>query len=157
MSDKEESPLKPVGADDRPASRPAAREGGLSATQTKSTARNGVGGSGEDEEKPKDSKLKVFWNKLGLDAPTMVIMIKGSVPPVVAIAMYQADAVATHFRTLGYLIASRFFVSSIDIRKFLLTYGTSHLRVVPGDSAKSEIPSKFASQFDWDLHRCWYC
>ncbi|KAI7087036.1 hypothetical protein KC356_g4542 [Hortaea werneckii] len=56
-----------------------------------------------DEKKP--SKLKQIWTKIGLDVPTVVVMFKGSIPPIVALAMYQADAVAQEYTTLGYLVA----------------------------------------------------
>ncbi|KAI7312325.1 hypothetical protein KC315_g12015 [Hortaea werneckii] len=57
----------------------------------------------QDEKKP--SKLKQIWTKIGLDVPTLVVMFKGSIPPIVALAMYQADAVAQEYTTLGYLVA----------------------------------------------------
>ncbi|KAI7510959.1 hypothetical protein KC347_g3845 [Hortaea werneckii] len=56
-----------------------------------------------DEKKP--SKLTQIWTKIGLDVPTLVVMFKGSIPPIVALAMYQADAVAQEYTTLGYLVA----------------------------------------------------
>jgi hypothetical protein len=51
------------------------------------------------------SKLKQLWNKIGLDRMTLLIMVKGSLPPTIAIAMYQADAVAAFYGTIGYLVA----------------------------------------------------
>ncbi|KAI7217442.1 hypothetical protein KC333_g4220 [Hortaea werneckii] len=57
----------------------------------------------QDEKKP--SRLKQIWTKIGLDVPTLVVMFKGSIPPIVALAMYQADAVAQEYTTLGYLVA----------------------------------------------------
>ena len=51
------------------------------------------------------SKLKQLWTKIGLDSITLAMMLKGSLPPTIAIAMYQSTAVATHFGNLGYLIA----------------------------------------------------
>ncbi|KAK5171787.1 uncharacterized protein LTR77_003423 [Saxophila tyrrhenica] len=58
----------------------------------------------KDEQK-KPSKLKVAWDKLGLDVMTLKMMFKGSVPPTVAIAMYQSPRVAEVYTTLGYLVA----------------------------------------------------
>ncbi|KAF2716485.1 hypothetical protein K431DRAFT_316508 [Polychaeton citri CBS 116435] len=49
--------------------------------------------------------LKRLWQKLDLDVPTIMMMFKGSLPPTIALAMYQSDAVADHYTTLGYLIA----------------------------------------------------
>lgn len=58
------------------------------------------------EEGPKKpSKLKQAWDKVGLDFMTVSMMFKGSVPPIVALAMYQSDAIATTYGNLGYLVA----------------------------------------------------
>lgn len=62
----------------------------------------------QDFPKPEENKparLKQLWQKAGLDPITLALMLKGSLPPTIAIAMYQADAVANHFTTLGYLVA----------------------------------------------------
>ncbi|KAH8899072.1 hypothetical protein GQ53DRAFT_635582 [Thozetella sp. PMI_491] len=42
--------------------------------------------------------------RLGLDAPTIIAMFKGSIPATIALAMYQAPAVNQFFTNLGYLI-----------------------------------------------------
>ncbi|ORY68434.1 uncharacterized protein BCR38DRAFT_423239 [Pseudomassariella vexata] len=42
--------------------------------------------------------------RLGLDLGTVLMMVKGAIPPTIAIAMYQSTAVATQFTTLGYLV-----------------------------------------------------
>ncbi|KAJ9660707.1 hypothetical protein H2201_006786 [Coniosporium apollinis] len=64
------------------------------------------GASKSSSEKAKQpSKLKHIWTKTGLDKGTCLIMAKGGIPPVVALAICQADAVANHFGTLGYLVA----------------------------------------------------
>ena len=57
------------------------------------------------EQKP--SKLKQLWQKVGLDPLTLMLMFKGSVPPTVAIAMYQSTAIQAKYSTLGYLVAIR--------------------------------------------------
>ncbi|KAF2432446.1 hypothetical protein EJ08DRAFT_585764 [Tothia fuscella] len=51
------------------------------------------------------SNLKAFWVGLEIDAPTLLMMAKGGLPPTIALSMYQADAVATIYSTLGYLVA----------------------------------------------------
>lgn len=51
------------------------------------------------------SRLNKIWRKIGLDAMTFSIMLKGSIPPTIAIAMYQSNAVAQQYQTLGYLVA----------------------------------------------------
>ncbi|KAK3680982.1 hypothetical protein B0T22DRAFT_415351 [Podospora appendiculata] len=48
--------------------------------------------------------LARFVAKLGLDAPTLITMFRGSLPPVIGIAMYQATPVTEYFNTLGYLV-----------------------------------------------------
>lgn len=59
----------------------------------------------EQSAQKQPSKLKRLWDKTGLDAMTLSLMLKGSLPPTIAIAMYQSDAVATQYSTLGYLVA----------------------------------------------------
>jgi hypothetical protein len=55
---------------------------------------------------PKEpSKLKQIWDKVGLDKLTLILMLKGSLPPTIAIAAYQSTSFAEHFTTLGYLVA----------------------------------------------------
>lgn len=34
------------------------------------------------------SKLKKLWDKAGLDQVTLILMLKGSLPPIIALAMY---------------------------------------------------------------------
>lgn len=53
----------------------------------------------------KPSKLKQAWDKVGLDLMTATMMFKGSVPPTVALVMYQSDAIANTYGNLGYLVA----------------------------------------------------
>jgi hypothetical protein len=55
------------------------------------------------EKKP--SRFKQLWTKLDLDLMTVLLMFKASLPPIIAIAAYQAPAFAAHFGTLGYLVA----------------------------------------------------
>lgn len=59
----------------------------------------------EDTPKRKASKLSGIWAKLGLDIPTALMMMKSALPPTIALAMYEADAVAATYTTLGYLVA----------------------------------------------------
>ena len=46
-----------------------------------------------------------LWAKWGLNIPILLIMFKGGLPPAIAIAIYQATAVAKTYATLGYFIA----------------------------------------------------
>ena len=56
-------------------------------------------------EEKKPSKLKQLWQKAGLDLMTLSMMVKGSIPPTIAIAMYQSKGVEDVYQTLGYLVA----------------------------------------------------
>jgi hypothetical protein len=58
-----------------------------------------------DKKTKKPSKLKATWDKLGLDAGTLMMMGKAALPPTIALSMYQATDVAQTFTTLGYLTA----------------------------------------------------
>ncbi|KAF2736579.1 hypothetical protein EJ04DRAFT_462988 [Polyplosphaeria fusca] len=40
-----------------------------------------------------------------MDVPTALMMMKAALPPAIALAMYQADAIAQTYTTLGYLVA----------------------------------------------------
>ncbi|KAF2794293.1 hypothetical protein K505DRAFT_304300 [Melanomma pulvis-pyrius CBS 109.77] len=53
----------------------------------------------------KKSKIGKLWAKLDLDLPTALMMMKAALPPTISLAMYQADAIATTYSTLGYLVA----------------------------------------------------
>ncbi|KAI9721166.1 MAG: hypothetical protein M1828_005273 [Chrysothrix sp. TS-e1954] len=53
----------------------------------------------------KPSIPKRLWKKSGLDIPSVIILLKAGVPIAIALAIYQIDAVANHFTTIGYLIA----------------------------------------------------
>lgn len=59
----------------------------------------------QDTQPRPPSRLNKIWGKIGLDAMTFSIMLKGSIPPTIAIAMYQSNAVAQQYQTLGYLVA----------------------------------------------------
>ncbi|KAL4778599.1 hypothetical protein BJX76DRAFT_131446 [Aspergillus varians] len=50
-------------------------------------------------------RVKSAWNKVGLDRQSVILMMKGAIPPTIALAIYQADSVAVYFTTSGYLIA----------------------------------------------------
>lgn len=56
------------------------------------------------EEKP-PSRLKRIWTALGLDPVTLLLMFKGSLPPTIGIAIYQARGVQQVYGNTGYLVA----------------------------------------------------
>ncbi|KAL7944133.1 hypothetical protein V8C42DRAFT_353954 [Trichoderma barbatum] len=77
------------------------------------TEHNGVANQSSDKqraegieqcENPKTTTWKRFIDKAGLDIPTLIIMTKGSIPPMIGIAMYQSTAISSYFTTQGYLI-----------------------------------------------------
>ncbi|KFY72534.1 hypothetical protein V499_07347 [Pseudogymnoascus sp. VKM F-103] len=58
----------------------------------------------KDEEEPKPSKLKRIWAKIDLDIGTLMMMFKGSLAPIIAVAWYESLDIARIFTTLGYLV-----------------------------------------------------
>lgn len=71
------------------------------------------------------TRIKDLYAKYGpdLDVPTLLLMGKGALPPVLAMAMYQATEVAEIYTTLGYLIAiiSIFSFAIMPRAKFMQT------------------------------------
>ncbi|KAA8650394.1 uncharacterized protein ATNIH1004_003078 [Aspergillus tanneri] len=64
--------------------------------------------SPDEKKEPKSTpgaKIKKAWAKLELDIPTGLLMMKGAIPPTIAIAASQADSFASHFNTVAYLVA----------------------------------------------------
>ncbi|KAF2963393.1 hypothetical protein GQX73_g10184 [Xylaria multiplex] len=55
-------------------------------------------------QQSRPSFVKGIVIKLGLDAPTVIAMLKGALAPVIGLAIYQSDAVAKEFSTFGYLV-----------------------------------------------------
>ncbi|KAE9372829.1 hypothetical protein N431DRAFT_288456, partial [Stipitochalara longipes BDJ] len=50
------------------------------------------------------SRLSALWALLGLDFVTVLMMLKGALPPTLGMAIYQATSVADTFQTIGYLV-----------------------------------------------------
>ena len=67
--------------------------GDVEKMEKSSASPSGENGSKDEPEQkvtnePKKlSKLKTFWTSIGLDAPTVMMMAKGGLPPVIALAM----------------------------------------------------------------------
>ena len=57
------------------------------------------------KEAKRPNVFKRLWTTLALDPPTIIIMIKGALPPTIALAVYQGKSFAAKFSTLGYLVA----------------------------------------------------
>ncbi|KAJ9293207.1 hypothetical protein DTO271G3_7930 [Paecilomyces variotii] len=74
-------------------------------SQYESNGENGELEEKEDKKSGLREKAKNIWAKLGLDAGTFMMMMKGAIPPTVSVAIYQSNSVADTYTTLGYLIA----------------------------------------------------
>jgi len=81
-----------------------AEAGGFSTRQNTNATRDANDQPEKSKPKPKPARWKIWWDKIGLDVPTVALMFKGSLPPTISIAIYQADPVARTFKTLGYLV-----------------------------------------------------
>ncbi|KAK7894782.1 hypothetical protein LTR67_005521 [Exophiala xenobiotica] len=72
------------------------------------------------------SRLKHIMDKLGLklNLPIILLMIKGAIAPTIGLAIYQADRVAKHYSTIGYLIPimSLFVVPILPRARFLQNF-----------------------------------
>jgi hypothetical protein len=53
----------------------------------------------------KPGPLKRVWTALGLDLPTVVIMAKGGLPPVISLAALRSTSFADKYSSLGHLVA----------------------------------------------------
>jgi len=49
--------------------------------------------------------MKRFFTRVGLTGRVFVLMVKGALPPTIAIAMYRSPAVAKVYGNFGFLIA----------------------------------------------------
>ena len=124
-------------------------------------------GGGKDEGSPtKPSKLKQLWEKIGLDLVTVLMMLKyvensqtpikglsltqthrGSIAPLIAVAFYQADTVASIYGAIGYLvpIVTVLSVTIMPRAKFLQTMilntigiCSGSVRILPISSHRSQ-------------------
>jgi hypothetical protein len=59
----------------------------------------------------KPSLPKKLWAMTGLDPITIILMLKGALPPIICLAAYQSDGWAKKYTTLGYLTAIMSFLS----------------------------------------------
>ncbi|CAI6080444.1 unnamed protein product [Clonostachys chloroleuca] len=59
---------------------------------------------GTSQPEPKLTTLKRFISKVRLDASTLILMFKGSIPPIIGISIYQSPPIYTYFTTSGYLV-----------------------------------------------------
>ncbi|KAK9233846.1 hypothetical protein V1525DRAFT_415095 [Lipomyces kononenkoae] len=65
----------------------------------------------------------LLWQKSGLNPGVLIAMVKGGLPPAIALSLFQLDSFAANFTTLGYLVAIMSIVSSAMLprAKFLQT------------------------------------
>jgi hypothetical protein len=61
--------------------------------------------SGLDATPKKPGLLKRVWTAVGLDPPTIIVMIKGGLAPVISLAALRSTTFAEKYSTLGYLVA----------------------------------------------------
>ena len=95
---------KPESSDDGRLSQPSSRDEKVNGSASKMA-----------EQKPSDPPaaasakkpglLKRIWGTTGLDLVTILLMMKGALPPIIALSAYRADAFADEYTTLGFLIA----------------------------------------------------
>ncbi|KAK3374804.1 hypothetical protein B0H63DRAFT_452637 [Podospora didyma] len=97
---------------------------------------DGVDGVDGAKKKKKPNLIAKTFAKLGLDVPTLVTMLKGSLPPAISIAMCQAPAVSAYFSTLGYLVAiiSVLALAILPRGKFLMSTFLSVIGVCIGSA-----------------------
>ncbi|KAK1978596.1 hypothetical protein LZ30DRAFT_728523 [Colletotrichum cereale] len=67
-------------------------------------ARSATAATAASRASRKPAPKQKLVDRLGLDAPTIIMMFKGSLPPLIGIAIYQSTPVAQYFTTLGYLV-----------------------------------------------------
>ncbi|KAI0550139.1 hypothetical protein F4679DRAFT_544134 [Xylaria curta] len=77
-------------------------DNGRTVTEDRKPATNNA--PSPESQQPKPGFVAAFLARLGLDAPTIIAMLKGALAPVIALAIYQSDAVAHEFSTFGYLV-----------------------------------------------------
>ena len=72
----------------------------------------------------KPSILERAWGKLGFNAMVMMFMVKGSLPPTIAIAIYQRYSVAVNYLNLGYvmIVVSILTVPVLPRGKYLMNF-----------------------------------
>ncbi|KAK0719079.1 hypothetical protein B0T21DRAFT_374722 [Apiosordaria backusii] len=100
-----ESPLYSSGQADTEATTPTPPLPKTRSNNANASSNTNVHGPSDDV--PTDKKpnfLTRLVNRLGLDAATLITMFKGSLPPTIAISMYQAAPITAYFTTLGYLV-----------------------------------------------------
>ena len=66
----------------------------------------------DDDGQRKKPFLSRCWDKMGLDTPTMMKMLKFSIPPTLALCIYQSNLISSTYTTVGYLIAIATILSS---------------------------------------------
>ena len=110
---------------------------------------------------PQRKKNFVITSHIGLTRPMLKTMLRGSLPPTIAIAIYQSNSVAERFRTLGYLVAIASILSLCTLPrvKFLQTLllnvlGTclacamSFLGLVLSISARSNFETRTSTNYN---------
>jgi hypothetical protein len=87
---------------------PTAHEGDAVRERSNGNGTGKANGTSKESTVEKEKKPSMFGKineKLALDVPTVLMMMKGGLPPVIALSIYQADDIANTYSTLGYLMA----------------------------------------------------
>ncbi|OAA63594.1 hypothetical protein SPI_03757 [Niveomyces insectorum RCEF 264] len=89
---------------------------------------------GDDGKSAADAPAPSFLARFGLDAQTLKLMFKGSLPPTIGIALFQSSSFAAQFGTVGYLIpiVSVMSAAMMPRGKFLQTLALNLLAVSLG-------------------------
>lgn len=83
------------------ASSSTANDSNIAATTTPSPMQNGASVAATS---PKPSIFNRAWGKVGINAFVVMIMVKGAIPPTIAISIYQRYVVAKNYLNLGYVM-----------------------------------------------------
>ncbi|KAK2013273.1 hypothetical protein LZ32DRAFT_604565 [Colletotrichum eremochloae] len=95
MASEEQRP--DPGADDRYEESPEPQPGSA-------PARSATAATAASSPSKKPAPKQKLVDRLGLDVPTVLMMFKGSLPPIIGLAIYQSTPVARYFTTIGYLV-----------------------------------------------------
>lgn len=67
---------------------------------------SGAATEAKQQEPPKAPIWKRLWEKSGLNVAFLMLMFKGALAPVVALALFQQDGFAQTFTTIGACVAA---------------------------------------------------
>ncbi|PNY26824.1 Uncharacterized protein TCAP_03239 [Tolypocladium capitatum] len=115
---------------------PETRQNGRPSQSQEQQEPAAAGDDAEERPKPKPTTLKRFMGNVGMDAPTLVLMFKGSIPPIIGISIYQSTPISTYFTTQGYLIPifSVLAIAILPRDRFIQNLILNHLSICVGSA-----------------------